>query len=92
MNLFNIENYLYQFILLEVRRELDETLGLNVNKLKNNIKKLSIKIEYSLKNLDFDEDILNTVEEEYVLETSQITMEEIENSIIESNKKDTDKK
>ncbi len=92
MNLFNIENYLYQFILLEVRRELDEKLGLNVNKLKNNIKKLSIKIEYSLKNLDFDEDILNTVEEEYVLETSQITMEEIENSIIESNKKDTDKK
>ena len=41
---------------------------------------------------DFDEDILNTVEEEYVLETSQITKEEIENSIIMVNKNNTNKK
>ena len=32
MNLFKIENYLYQFILLEILRELDEKLGLNLNK------------------------------------------------------------
>ena len=92
MNLFKIENYLYQFILLEVRRELDEKLGLNINKLKENIKKFSEKIEYSLKNLDYNEDILKIIEEEYVLETSQITKEEIENSIIMENKNNTNKK
>jgi len=89
INLFKIENYLYQYILLKVERELDEKLGLNIKELKEKIKKLSIKIECSLKKLDYDEDILKTVEEEYIEETSLITKEEIENSIVEMNKKDS---
>ena len=82
MNLFKIENYLYQLIELEIKNDLDEKLGKDTNELKENIKKLSEKIELSLKTIDFDEEIAKKVEEEYVNLTSQISMEEIENSYV----------
>ena len=65
-----------------IARILDEKLGKDTNELKENIKKLSEKIELSLKTIDFDEEIAKKVEEEYVNLTSQISMEEIENSYV----------
>ncbi len=82
MNLFKIENYLYQLIELEIKNDLNEKLGKETSQLKDSIKKLSEKIEYALKNIDFDEEFAKKVEEEYVNLSSQITMEEIENSYV----------
>ena len=82
MNLFKIENYLYQLIELEIKNDLNEKLGKETSQLKESIKKLSEKIEFALKNIDFDEEFAKKVEEEYVNLSSQITMEEIENSYV----------
>lgn len=82
MNLFKIENYLFQLIELEIKNDLNEKLGKETSQLKESIKKLSEKIEFALKNIDFDEEFAKKVEEEYVNLSSQITMEEIENSYV----------
>ena len=82
MNLFKIESFLYQLIILEIQNELDEKLKLNNEKLKENIIKLGSKIEKYLIDVNYDEEIQKKIEEEYVELTSLISSEEIENSYV----------
>ena len=77
MNLFKIESFLYQLIILEIQNELDEKLKLNNEKLKENIIKLGSKIEKYLIDVNYDEEIQKKIEEEYVELTSLISSEEI---------------
>ncbi len=82
MNLFKIESFLYQLIILEIQNELDEKLKINNEKLKENIIKLGSKIEKYLIDVNYDEEIQKKIEEEYVELTSLISSEEIENSYV----------
>ena len=82
MNLFKIESFLYQLIILEIQNELDENLKINNEKLKENIIKLGSKIEKYLIDVNYDEEIQKKIEEEYVELTSLISSEEIENSYV----------
>ena len=82
MNLFKIESFLYQLIILEIQNELDEKLKINNEKLKENIIKLGSKIEKYLIDVNYDEEIQTKIEEEYVELTSLISSEEIENSYV----------
>ena len=82
MNLFKIESFLYQLIILEIQNELDEKLNIDNEKLKENIMKLASKIEKYLIDVNYDEEIQKKIEEEYVELTSLISSEEIENSYV----------
>ena len=82
MNLFKIESFLYQLIILEIQNELDEKLKINNEKLKENIIKLGSKIEKYLIDVNYDEEIQKKIEEEYIELTSEISTQEIENSYV----------